>query len=36
MHDGKYQCDTAASCTYNPATIICWLLNNRHTQKPIS
>ena len=32
MHNGKYQCHMAASCTYHLPTITSQLLNNSHAK----
>ena len=34
MHNGKYQCHMAASCTYHLPTVISQLLNKSHTKNP--
>ena len=36
MHDSKYQCHMAASCTYHQQTNFSYLLNKSHIKKPIS
>ena len=36
MHNGKYQCHKAASCTYHPSAIIFQPANKSHTKTPNS